>query len=130
MTGKRGVDTFTLVVTIASAAGARSAPPRAQRAPCGNFSGVYDTHYGLLRFTRTGDQVRGSYTTGEGIKGTVSGTVRGNVLAGRWTEPSSKGRFRFMLDPDGRSFTGSFSLDADPNEASEWGGTCVEGGRR
>jgi hypothetical protein len=123
----RAGDTYTLEVTIPSTARA-GASQRVERAPCGNFAGVYGTQYGPLRLTRTGAQVRGIYTTEEGLDGTLTGTVRGNVLTGRWKEPGTRGTFRFTLDPDGRSFTGSFASDAEPNEIGEWGGTCVEVG--
>jgi len=100
---------------------------RADVEPCGDLSGIYLTHYGPLRLTRTGDQVRGIYTSDRKQDSTVDGTVRGNVLSGRWTEPGRKGTFRFTLDPDGRSFTGKFFFDGDPNEAGEWGGHCGDG---
>ena len=115
--------TYTLEVTIPPA-GRASSSRRAPVAPCGDFSGEYLTHYGPLRLTRTGDQVRGVYTTEDGKDSTVTGTVRGNVLTGRWAEPGRKGTLRFALDPDGRSFTGSFAFDGDANEAGEWGGHC------
>lgn len=115
--------TYTLEVTIPPAQRASSSR-RAAVTPCGDFSGVYLTEYGPLRLTRTGDQVRGVYSSAGGKDSTVTGTVRGNVLTGRWREPSGKGTFAFTLDPDGRSFVGSFSNDGDPNEAGEWGGHC------
>ena len=123
LTGKNGVDTYTLEVNIPSA-GTASTSHRVAVAPCGNFSGVYLTNYGPLRLTRTGDQVRGSYSSEEGKDSSVTGTVRGNLLTGRWTEPGRRGTFRFTLDPDGSSFTGSFTFDGDRNEAGEWGGHC------
>jgi hypothetical protein len=117
--------TFTLEVTIprASRASESNAPPRSDATRCGDFSGVYDTQYGLLRFVRTGDQVRGSYTTEEQLKGTLTGTVHGNVLVGQWKETGIKGTLRFTLDHDGRSFTGTFAVDGDP-QVNEWGGHC------
>ena len=122
----RAGETFTLEVTIPSASRAseNNAPKRSDATRCGDFSGVYDTHYGLLRFIRTGDEVRGSYTTQEQVKGTITGTVHGKVLIGLWKEPGSKGTLRFTLDPDGRSFTGTFTVGNDQNQASEWGGHC------
>ena len=114
--------TYTLEVTIPPAARASSSR-RVPVAPCGDFSGVYLTEYGPLRLTRTGDQVRGSYSSAGGQGSTVAGTVRGNILTGRWREPSSKGTFTFTLDPDGRSFTGFFSTDGT-NDEGEWGGHC------
>src|SRR5438309_304371 len=70
------------------------------------------------------DQVRGVYATSAAQDSTVTGTLRGNVLTGRWSEPSGKGTFRFTLDPDGRSFTGRFGLGGDSKNAGEWDGHC------
>ena len=112
--------TFTLEVAIPPTGRASSSSSRAAVAPCGDFSGVYQTDYGPLRLTRTGDQVRGSYSD-DGKEGTVTGTVRGNVLSGRWSDPGRKGSFKFRLDPDGHSFTGSFTNDGS-SERSDWNG--------
>lgn len=113
--------TYTLEVTIPPAE--RASSSRRAVAPCGDFSGVYLTEYGPLRLTRTGDQVRGSYSSAGGQDSTLTGTVRGHILTGRWREPGSKGTFTFTLDSDGRSFTGNFSTDGS-NEDGEWGGHC------
>jgi hypothetical protein len=123
LSAKKITDTYTLEVNIPTTASANTTR-RANVEPCGNFSGTYQTNYGPLRLTRTGDQVRGAYTTDQGQNSTLSGTVRGNVLSGRWTEPGTKGTFKFTLDSDGRSFTGRFFVDGDPNGAGEWGGHC------
>jgi len=114
--------TFTLEISITSATAAKSSS-RSTVAPCGDFSGVYLTDYGPLRLTRTGDQVRGVYATDAAKDSTITGTVRGSVLSGRWAEPSGKGTFRFTLDSDGRSFKGSFANDGD-SVRSEWNGHC------
>ena len=124
----RAGQTYTLELTIPPAERRAGASSRAAAAPCGDFSGVYQTQYGPLRLTRSGDQVRGVYSSDEGKDSIINGTVRGNVLSGRWMEPGRKGTFRFTLDPDGRSFTGSFAFDGDRNEAGEWGGHCRDGG--
>ena len=121
--GSRAGSTFTLEVNIPPAARSGNTH-RTPAAPCGDFSGVYSTHYGPLRLTRTGDQVRGVYGIEQMGDSSIVGTVRGNVLTGRWKEPQGGGKFRFVLDPDGRSFTGSFSPDGDPSATGEWGGHC------
>ena len=126
LSAKRVTDTYTLEVNIPAAGSANTR--RAAAAPCGKFSGTYSTDYGPLRLTRTGDQVHGVYGTDQEQDSTVNGTVRGNVLSGRWTEPGRKGTFRFTLDANGRSFTGSFFYDGDRNKAGEWGGHCGDDG--
>ena len=126
----RGAGDFTLEVTIRGAGQPRAATAAAS-APCGNFSGTYDTEFGPLKLTRTGDTVSGSYWwegAGEPSKATVKGTVRGNVLAGRWVQIDDKGTFKFTLSRDGRGFTGSFTTDGNPEGSGEWNGTCTGGG--
>jgi len=117
----RAGQTYTLEVTIPATRASTST--RAAVAPCGDFSGVYLTDYGPLRLTRNGDQVRGVYSTDGDQNSTVTGTVRGNVLSGRWTEPNGKGTFRFTLEPGGRSFKGSFANDGE-SVRSGWSGHC------
>ena len=117
---------FTLEISITSATAAKSSS-RSTVAACGDFSGVYVTDYGPLRLTRIGDQVHGSYSREQANDSTVTGTVRGDVLTGRWTEPSGTGPFRFTLDSGGRSFTGRFGLGGDSQDAGEWDGHCQGG---
>jgi hypothetical protein len=113
---------FTLDISISGTL-PRTTSRTTTTSTCGNFSGTYLTDYGPLRLTRTGDQVRGTYTIDSDKDSTVSGTVRGNVLSGRWTEPSGKGTFRFTLASDGRSFKGSFAPDGEAASGS-WNGHC------
>lgn len=112
---------FTLDISLS--ASRPNTPSRTTAAACGNFSGVYATNYGPLRLTRTGDQVRGTYTTDSESDSSLSGTVRGSVLSGRWIEPSGKGTFKFTLASDGRSFKGSFAPDGEAASGS-WNGHC------
>ena len=113
------------------AAPSRSVAQGGQSAPCGPFSGVYRTTYGLLRLTRTGDRVSGVYSTRSRNDSRLSGTVRGNILAGTWVEPDGRGRFRFTLNSDGRGFTGSFTSNEDEGgQSGTWNGTCAAAGGR
>ena len=118
---------FTLEISIPSTTGAKSSSPSTV-APCGDFAGVYLTDYGPLRLTRIGNQVRGSYSREHPNDSTITGTVRGNVLAGTWTEPGGKGPFTFTLDSGGRSFRGRFGLGGNSNDAGDWNGHCKDDG--
>ncbi|MDX6385334.1 MAG: hypothetical protein QOK48_2907 [Blastocatellia bacterium] len=124
----RAGQTFMLEVEVTSIMRANSSS-RATVAPCGDFSGLYQTDYGPLRLTRTGDQVRGTYTTDSDKDSSISGTVRGNVLSGRWKEPSGKGTLRFTLASNGRSFKGSFAPDGE-SASGEWDGHCGDDGHK
>lgn len=119
---------FTLDISVSGARPGTTSHTTTTTSACGNFSGVYVTDYGPLRLTRTGDQVRGSYSssyTEEGAQdSTLSGTVRGNVLTGRWNQPDGKGGFRFTLNSGGRSFKGSFGISGPSNDSGEWNGHC------
>lgn len=117
---------FTLEITIRAASKTRTSADAA----CGPFSGTYETDYGALKLTRTGDNVRGVYSWEGENNSTVEGTVKGDTLTGRWVQPDDRGRFRFTLGKDGRSFTGSFTTDGQPDARGEWNGTCAEGNRR
>ena len=122
---KAGEESFTLEVAIPIQLETSDAEqPSATTPPCKDFSGTYDTNYGPLKLTRTGDNVRGAYTTEAGAKGTLSGTVQGNTLVGTWREPGSRGRFRFRLATDGYSFTGTFTTTGAPDAGGEWNGQC------
>ena len=117
--------TLTAVVALFVASSVAFAQGDQSDPPCGPFSGLYRTTYGMLRLTRTGNRVRGVYTTRSRNDSSLSGTVRGNVLTGTWVEPDSRGRFRFTLGRDGRSFTGSFtSGEESGGQSSAWNGTC------
>ncbi|HEV2800467.1 MAG TPA: hypothetical protein VGW12_08220 [Pyrinomonadaceae bacterium] len=121
----KGAGDFTLEVTIRGAAKARTQTATG----CAPFDGTYQTDYGELKLTRNGNNVRGVYSWEGQDNSTVEGVVNGNVLAGRWTQPDGKGRFRFTLGRDGRSFTGSFTTDGAPDANGEWNGTCAGGDR-
>ncbi|HEX8458972.1 MAG TPA: hypothetical protein VF656_16885 [Pyrinomonadaceae bacterium] len=122
----KGAGDFTLEVTIRGAA-----KPQAQTAPattaCAPFNATYETDYGELKLKRNGNSVRGVYSWEGQDNSTVEGVVQGNVLAGRWVQPDGKGRFRFTLGRDGRSFTGTFTTDGAPDANGQWNGTCAGG---
>jgi hypothetical protein len=120
VSGPQAGATFTLEVAITPT---RSSAP-SRPSTCGDFSGVYQTDYGPLLLTRTGNQVRGSYRSEQGENSTVAGTVQGRVLNGTWIEPGRRGTFRFELNSDGRSFTGTFKNQGDRNVAGDWNGQC------
>ena len=123
--GPRAGSAFTLDISL-SATRPNSTSSRTTAPACGNFSGVYLTDYGPLRWIRTGDQVHGTYSTDSEKDSSLTGTVRENVLSGRWTEPSGKGTFKFTLAADGRSFKGSFAPDGESATGS-WNGHCTNG---
>jgi hypothetical protein len=70
----------------------------------GSFHAMWSTDLGLyLGLVQTGNQVKGYYWS-EGWYPLLTGTVTGNVLAGRWDVEIADGTFKFTLAPDGRGF--------------------------
>lgn len=73
---------------------------------------------GILTLTQTGSSVIGTFTNHDGGRGTVTGTVAGNVLAGTWTvkyggAQSDSGSYKFVLSDDKNSFAGSWVSASD-----------------
>ena len=75
----------------------------------GPWSGNWDTRWrgggARLELQQDGDHVTGSYKL---YDGQVTGTVKGDQLEGRWSEPGDSGGFVFVLGRDGNSFAGRY----------------------
>ncbi|HWP97674.1 MAG TPA: copper amine oxidase N-terminal domain-containing protein [Syntrophomonadaceae bacterium] len=77
-------------------------------APTANFTGTW----GDIILTQTGSQISGTWGTGGNAK-TVSGTVNGNVINGRYYKtsfPALFWDFSVTMNPDGKGFKGYQSL--------------------
>jgi hypothetical protein len=109
--------------------------PTAREDPApGDFTGVYSTNFGLMALKRTGSSVKGCYTHD---KGTLTGTVSGNVLSGTWKEEPHKtdtDRGGFVFTKTSTGFNGTWNYDsngglaklkASPSSSSTWTGTIV-----
>lgn len=127
--------TFGVVVGLLALAGcgggggARASVEIGTMPPGGTFTGVwFSPQYGEMHMRQTGTQVIGEYTKDE-RRGTIQGTVQGNVMRFEWRErrelvpgrPSEtrgRGYWRFVVGQDGRN-----------NLLGEWGpGTDEIGG--
>jgi hypothetical protein len=118
----------------ASSSPAGDETPSAETEPTpedANISGGWETSYGQLTFTVTGDRFEGSY---DGEFGTLSGTVDGPQVVGEWYEPATSveceeqrggtaywGTFTFVFAEDGNSFDGMWGYCGDA-EDSVWTG--------
>jgi hypothetical protein len=88
-----------------------------------NFSGVWNTDYGLMRLVQHGDRVEGCYSFGG--QSTVAGTAKGNVLSLAYAEPDgTTGTAEFTLAPDTGSFSGTWKPDGFKPGGS-WNGMRV-----
>lgn len=101
------------VITGPSVPGTLQPPPQVL-----NWTGRWDTSYGILVLTQNGNQVTGTYPDG-----TLTGTVSGSVLTGTFVENNDyTGSFTFTMSADGRSFTGTWHY-SDETETRSWTGT-------
>jgi hypothetical protein len=53
------------------------------------FDGTYDSNWGKITLHRNGNRVTGSYECCGG--GRIDGTINGNVIKYRWTQPGGSG---------------------------------------
>ncbi len=96
------------------------------------FTGSWQTDWGAMKLTQTGNRVQGTY---EHDSGRISGTVSGNLFKGQWTEvptrkgPNDAGAVEFTLSADGKSFTGRWNYVGPPptSWSLNWAGTCTSG---
>lgn len=85
-----------------------------------NFTGSWESNFGVIIMTQTGTTVSGTYSHDVG---SLTGTVTGNVLKGTWVESDDKGTFTFTLSADGKSFKGSWKeTEPDPGQGGGWDG--------
>ena len=81
------------------------------------FAGEWETTYGRLTLSVSGDEVWGVY----GTNNRISGRVYGRALEGRWEYPNGRwGRLRFSHDGYGK-FTGNWG-EKDGNMNARWTG--------
>jgi hypothetical protein len=76
---------------------------------CRAWEGIWETSFGFMRLVQDGDHVIGFY---EGLgPSEVDGTLAGQELTLRYTEPNAAGAARFTLSEDGETFTGEWKAD-------------------
>jgi hypothetical protein len=101
--------------------------------PAGFWTGKWDTSYGIMTLTQSGNSVSGPYTHEGGS--ITNGAVTGNTVHATWTETENlhadpafdTGSIWFTLAADGNSFTGSwnYSSDAEGSSRGAWNGTRI-----
>ena len=93
----------------------------------GDWEGEWDSAYGPVSISQTGDEVRGCFYRGAGQ---MEGTVSGQTWEGTWDEPAAgnNGTFSFRLSEDGNSWVGGWDygdVEVSADDGS-WNGTRVE----
>jgi hypothetical protein len=97
-------------------------------APGGIWAGTWETSYGTMVLTQTGNQVTGNY---EHSNGHITGTVSGNVLTGTWSEaptyaaPDNAGDVVLTISPSGTTFTGGWRYGSSGSWTMNWNGTTI-----
>jgi hypothetical protein len=107
-----------VVVGLAAIAAAAALPARSvvaqAEAQVPDFSGAWDSTYGLLEIDQNGANVTGHYSYGGGS--TIDGTVSGPRLTFHYREPTASGDGWFELGADGQSLAGQWHETG----SSEW----------
>jgi hypothetical protein len=93
------------------------------------WTGTWETTYGTMVLSQTGNQVTGNY---EHDSGHITGTVSGNVLTGTWSEAptyspanNDAGDVQLTISPDGNSFTGGWRHGSSGGWTMNWTGTKI-----
>ncbi|MBR5091313.1 MAG: Ig-like domain-containing protein [Ruminiclostridium sp.] len=84
-----------------------------------SWTGTWETNWNDMTLTQSGSTVTGSYAY---KGGKISGTVSGNTLTGTWTQTNAKGKFKFVMSSDGKSFSGSYGYNDSAPGSSGWDG--------
>jgi len=90
----------------------------------GVFGGEWETDFGYMALTQSGDEVTGGY---ESPEGEIAGKVIGNTLRFTWIQADRKGSGKFILSEDGNSISGQWSHSVDPEAPPEgfWRGQRI-----
>lgn len=102
-------------------------PRETPKSGCEGFAGTWQTSFGQMTFTISGNEAESSY---DFDGGTLRGELLedGRVLSGTYSEREAKGAFRFELSADGQSFTGNWRRTSGKREppSGTWEGKCVQ----
>lgn len=117
-----GWDGDTKTVTIQYEETESTGAEEIEQSNLASWTGVWDSLYGTMLLTQSGDKVTGVY---EADDFAIEGTVNGSTLTGTFQEFEDKGSFEFVLSPDG-TFQGERRYQGS-DESSEWTGSFITG---
>src|SRR5262249_11176100 len=87
----------------------------------GNWAGSWMHNFGTMNLNQSGDNISGVYHNAFiNADGTVQGTVSGNAFNGTWSIGGGSGSIHWVLNPDGKTFAGTF------DSSSQWCGARLE----
>lgn len=88
------------------------------------FGGTWTSNWGDMMFTQSGSKVSGTY---EHLGGKIEGTVEGDgQLHFTWTQTNGHGIGVIKIDPDGKTFSGTWNYTDDSGTVGSggtWTGT-------
>jgi hypothetical protein len=96
--------------------------------PTAPWSGSWDTNWGIMTLSQSGDQVTGTYVY---RSGRISGTVTGNTLTGTWSEsptyqpPEQAGDVILKLSNDRMAITGDWRYGSSGGWSGDWRGKKI-----
>lgn len=91
-----------------------------------DWSGRWETNWGIMTLQQAGDSVTGDYTHNQGR---ISGRVVGGKLIGTWSEyptyspPNDAGDVELTISEDCRTFTGRWRYGSEGEWSGDWTGT-------
>jgi len=81
-------------------------------------------HGAVLTLQQHGERVWGGYVSEGAPDGNLEGRLVGNTLQGSWAEVGGEGGgFRFVFEPNGTRFEGTWGLGAYDDNGGVWLGT-------
>lgn len=87
-----------------------------------NFTGIWNTNWGVLEIIQEGNAVTGNY--GGNNPGTIKGTANGKRLDYQWIGENGESGFGyFELAEDGNSISGEWGAGNDNSGGGIWSGT-------
>ena len=93
-----------------------------------NWSGTWNTNWGEMIVTQSGDQISGTYTWDNGK---IEGTITGNVFSGTWSEapsyapPDDAGDMELTISADFNSLTGKWRYGSSGEWDGSWEGSRI-----
>ncbi|MGE5415389.1 MAG: hypothetical protein ACM3UZ_01225 [Acidobacteriota bacterium] len=106
--------TFMLTFGLASCGSALAVKPTAVK-----WTGLWNTTYGQLKITQSGNKIVGTYTWKQGK---LTGIAKGNQITGTWIETGQSGSFVMTMAANGQAFTAKWNYKGSNVWYTDWKG--------
>ncbi|MGE5404556.1 MAG: hypothetical protein ACM3PP_06420 [Candidatus Saccharibacteria bacterium] len=105
---------FVLTFCLAISGSALAVKPAAIK-----WTGLWNTTYGQLKITQSGNKIVGTYTYKQGK---LTGIAKGNQITGTWIEIGQSGSFVMVMAPNGQAFTAKWNYKGSNIWYTDWKG--------